>query len=641
MASTAVAVDLPAEVNGKSKGGVLLIKQEYVISDREMVAVQVEKTENENGEKPAENEDNQPPQKKARWSKEQKKNRKGQNKARPCPFRVDRASCLCSSLIDSPTDSEAVAKFAAGRPDDQKRLFECRGEATCTYLHDVQSYLETKQPDIAEECPVFRTRGHCPWGLSCRFGGAHLTTEGKNMVDAEKMSKYASDPRQGTTNALHRELQENLRKRRYDFSRAEAAVAACSRNKKPQEVRENGKSEEPKAPIPDVTAEDKPANSEEPVKTVGALTDEDVIKSRQVEKKKIDWHDKLYLSPLTTVGNLPFRRVCKEMGADVTCGEMAMASSLLQGAVQEWALTKRHRSEDIFGVQICGNNPHVMSRCAQMLEEQISLDFLDINLGCPIELVYEQGGGSGLLRRERVLEEVVRSTTGVLRQTPLTAKLRTGVYSGKNVAHELVPKFADWGVSHITLHGRSREQRYSKLADWPYIEQCAELAAQRGVPLFGNGDVLSWEDYRRVRGDYPHVAGVAIGRGALYKPWIFTEIKESRHWDISSSERLDVLRKFVNYGLEHWGSDYKGVENTRRFLLEWLSFLYRYVPVGLLERPPQKMNERPPPYVGRDDLETLMASANCADWLKISEMLLGPVPADYKFLPKHKASAWA
>ena len=105
-----------------------------------------------------------------------------------------------------------------------------------------------------------------------------------------------------------------------------------------------------------------------------------------------------------------------------------------------------------------------------------------------------------------------------------------------------------------------------------------------------------------------NVDGIMIARGALYKPWIFTEIKEQRDWDISSSERFDILRRFSNYGLEHWGSDTQGVETTRKFLLEWLSFFYRYIPVGVLERVPHRLNERAPPYIGRNDLETLMAS---------------------------------
>jgi tRNA-dihydrouridine synthase 3 len=104
---------------------------------------------------------------------------------------------------------------------------------------------------------------------------------------------------------------------------------------------------------------------------------------------------------------------------------------------------------------------------------------------------------------------------------------------------------------------------------------------------------------------------------------------------------LIIFPSRSNYGLEHWGSDQQGVNNTRRFLLEWLSFLHRYVPAGLLEKPPQRMNQRPPHYFGRCDLETLLASANSTDWIRISEMLLGPVPDDFTFVAKHKSNAYA
>lgn len=137
------------------------------------------------------------------------------------------------------------------------------------------------------------------------------------------------------------------------------------------------------------------------------------------------------------------------------------------------------------------------------------------------------------------------------------------------------------------------------------------------IPVYGNGDIMSYEDFVAAKERAPSISGVMIGRGALIKPWLFKEIKDQKPWDPSSSERFDILKKYANYGLEHWGSDTKGVENTRRFLLEWQSFLYRYVPYGLLERPPQKINQRPDNYYGRNDLETLMASPNATDWVKL------------------------
>ena len=112
-----------------------------------------------------------------------------------------------------------------------------------------------------------------------------------------------------------------------------------------------------------------------------------------------------------------------------------------------------------------------------------------------------------------------------------------------------------------------------------------------------------------------------VARGALMKPWIFEEIEQGQYLDKSSSQRLEYVEKFCRYGLEAWGSDEIGVGQTRRFLLEWLSFACRYVPVGLLEHLPPSIQDRPPRYRGRDELETLMASDNFRDWIKIRYVL--------------------
>jgi len=106
---------------------------------------------------------------------------------------------------------------------------------------------------------------------------------------------------------------------------------------------------------------------------------------------------------------------------------------------------------------------------------------------------------------------------------------------------------------------------------------------------------------------------------------------------------MELIKKFVDFGLEHWGSDFVGVENTRFFLLNWLSFLHRYIPIGILEHHPVKISDRSSPFIGRDDLETLFASRKISDWIKISEMCLGPIRDKQRFehfKPKHEAAAW-
>ncbi|XP_071381210.1 tRNA-dihydrouridine(47) synthase [NAD(P)(+)]-like [Centroberyx affinis] len=565
----------------------------------------------------------EPEEKNKAWKPDGKRVR-GQNKSRP-------------HLKPNTYDDKRLCPSVS---QDNK---ECPYGEKCKFYHDVAEYMATKPADVGDSCYLYDTYGKCYYGLCCRFAKAHTSPDLKNMVNADLVKAY--EGRTLVKNNLNKDLQNRLRKRSVPFKKSAEYLKTIGNNNEQRERQGNGNACAAEIPNQSPAGEELHASTaaetqvspekQTPVKTVGPLTDADVIKLRTCEKKQVDFHDKLYLAPLTTCGNLPFRRVCKRLGADITCGEMAMCTNLLQGQQSEWALLKRHESEDLFGVQVEGCFPDTMTRCAELINSNTDVDFVDINSGCPIDLVYKKGGGCGLMTRTKKFEQIVRGMNYVL-DVPLTVKIRTGVQEKCNVAHKLIPEMKKWGVSMITLHGRSREQRYTKIADWDYINTCSQLASP--IPLFGNGDILSYEDAMKAR--ETGVSGIMIARGALIKPWIFTEIKERRDWDISSSERLDILRDFTNYGLEHWGSDTRGLEKTRNFLLEWLSFMCRYIPVGLLERVPQKINERPPYYMGRNYLESLMASQHVGDWVKISEMLLGPVPKNFNFLPKHKANAY-
>ncbi|ORY45235.1 FMN-linked oxidoreductase [Rhizoclosmatium globosum] len=382
------------------------------------------------------------------------------------------------------------------------------------------------------------------------------------------------------------------------------------------------------------------------------------------DKKPFEWKG-TYLAPLTNVGNLPFRRVAKGFGVDITCAEMALVNNLTTYAPSEWALTRRHPSEDKFGIQIASNLGLNAARAGDALRTLLfenpenrhptlaPFDFVDINCGCPIDLLYKTGAGSALMTRRNRLRDIIFSLHRTLPGVPVSVKLRTGVLDDHNSAHRLIPAVAEWGAKFVALHGRSRQQRYTKTANWEYIRHCAKIARASGIPLYGNGDVLGFEDYYAqmpyvaTRGDEDdeeekgkNVDGVMVGRGALIKPWIFTEIKEEKVWDISGRERFDMFRQFAEFGLEHWGSDTKGVNLTRTYLLDWMSFTHRYIPVGLLEVLPQKFNDRPDAFFGRDYYETLLASPKVSDWIYITEKILGKAPEGFSFIPKHKSSSY-
>lgn len=379
------------------------------------------------------------------------------------------------------------------------------------------------------------------------------------------------------------------------------------------------------------------------------------------------------LAPLTTQGNLPFRRLCVGLGAQLTYSEMAMSLPLIQGLKPEWALMKAHESEispprytpksivqgydnpkDLkFGVQISANKPVGALKATEVLSKLIpNLRVIDLNCGCPIDLVFKTGAGSALLDAPTKMEKMIRGMNAVSGEIPITAKIRTGTKDNKPTAQKLIERLAFGnlqpgsrlgapGCAAITLHGRSRQQRYTKSADWSYIAECAALVKSyndtkdrlvdtvrepdaRTLPnapdgrmyFIGNGDCYSHVQYYDGI-EKGGVDSVMVARGALIKPWLFEEIEKGQYLDKSASERLGYIEQFVRFGLEAWGSDEVGVGTTRKFLLEWLSFACRYVPVGLLEHLPPSLQDRPPAYRGRNEMETLLASDNYLDWVKI------------------------
>ncbi|NXQ45068.1 DUS3L synthase, partial [Catharus fuscescens] len=332
----------------------------------------------------------------------------------------------------------------------------CHFGPRCRFLHDVSQYLAAKPADLGQRCVLFDTFGRCPYGVTCRFGQCHLGDGHQNLVNAALAQQW--EGKLLVRNSLSKELQQQLRKRKFSFHKAEEFLRGLplqssqgpEGDPKSEALQSSQRAEgDPKS---EALQSSQGAEGAPSIPTLGPLTDEDITKLRPCEKKKLEIQGKLYLAPLTTCGNLPFRRICKRFGADVTCGEMAVCTNLLQGQSSEWALLKRHHTEDIFGVQLEGAFPDTMTKCAELLNRTINVDFVDINVGCPIDLVYKKGGGCALMTRSNKFEQIVRGMNSVL-DVPLTVKIRTGVQEKVNVAHKIIPRIREWGASMVTVRG--------------------------------------------------------------------------------------------------------------------------------------------------------------------------------------------
>ncbi|CAB4055519.1 DUS3 [Lepeophtheirus salmonis] len=438
----------------------------------------------------------------------------------------------------------------------------------CAFLHNVEEYIKVSESSqiLDRACHVYETYGFCPRGLTCKFRKDHVS----EISPGDWRNLRNMDLKSMVSNKFDKNVQIKLRKKDFDFH-TEDKIVDMEFKAREARLKQEVESKPEIESIEIHNKEEDESIESVPCKIPRLEYDENHPKLYDISaKKKIDWEKQVVFSSSNHSWEIYLF-----VGFD----------RVLNGL-----FLKKTSSEDIFGVQLCGCSPQQMARAAKVVQEYSDVDFIDINMGCPIDMVY----------KKRSMKQIL--------DIPLTIKIRTGVYADKRLAHSLIPEVIDWGVDLITLHGRSREQRYTREANWGYIKECVNVANKQ-IPIYGNGDIMDFESYNHQK-SISGVNGVMIARGALIKPWIFSEIKEQRHLDISASDRLDMIKDYVNYGFEHWGSDDRGIETIRRFLLEWLSFLHRYVPTGLLLHPPQKINERIPYFKGRDQMETLMSSPN-------------------------------
>ena len=279
----------------------------------------------------------------------------------------------------------------------------------------------------------------------------------------------------------------------------------------------------------------------------------------------------LVVAPMTKGSNLPYRRLCIELGARVLVSEMAVARRLKQRRGSEFALLRKVPDEPCFGVQLAGNKPEEMAWAAQLAESR-GADFVDVNLGCPIDHFTRMGLGAALGRQPNKVRRIVEAMKAAVK-VPVTVKVRLGWKADQLNYLDQARAAVDGGADGVFVHGRTREARYRYPANW---EAIGEIAAALPVPVIGNGDLLfAHEVHERLATS--GCAAVMTARGALIKPWLFRELSIG-YWDITAEERLEIYRRYTALALEHWGDDEHGRTRAREFLRWHVGFWCRYVP---------------------------------------------------------------
>jgi len=226
----------------------------------------------------------------------------------------------------------------------------------------------------------------------------------------------------------------------------------------------------------------------------------------------------LILAPIAGVSEAPFRRICRQLGADVLMTEFLAAEAIRRGIRKTLEGAEFDPIERPIGVQIYGADVDAMARAAAIVTEVYAPDFIDINFGCPVKRVVQRNGGSGCLRDLDLVDRIIRAVVAAT-HLPVTVKTRSGWSEDTRRPVDIARRMEDAGARAFTLHARTRTQMFTGHSNW---DEIAEVVDALEIPVIGNGDVATAVDVRRML-DHTGCAAIMIGRGSFGNPWIFRD----------------------------------------------------------------------------------------------------------------------
>ena len=283
------------------------------------------------------------------------------------------------------------------------------------------------------------------------------------------------------------------------------------------------------------------------------------------------------LAPMEDVTDIGFRWLCRKMGASMVYSEFVSCDALTR--MISSTLRKLHvcDAERPVAIQIYGKDPGAMAEAAKIVVEQAHPDILDLNFGCPVKRVAGKGAGAGLLQNIPLMLDIAQSVVKAV-NIPVTAKTRLGWDCNHLIITELAEQLQDAGIQALTIHGRTRSQMYTGVADWTLIGE-VKKNPRLHIPIIGNGDIDSAEKADNAFATYG-VDAVMIGRASFGRPWIFKEIHDCIHKDnpitledtigskyapMSADWKLDVLKEQVRQSISRI-DEYRGILHIRRHL---------------------------------------------------------------------------